>query len=167
MTTKTPYVIDTDHPTNGPWRETPFGHKYASVTLADGRKLHLSLEKDKRVRIPYKPRGANWGWTYVGTVRENGKILRADKVAGSLGVRGLLIMAGVIEGPEQTRVREVNEALAARGVAERLEAEAHGYFYFRGGTASRWPQTAVYVYRATALTVEAWLAEYDRLKGAR
>ena len=48
----TPYVIDTDRPTDGPWRVTPFGNKYASVTFADGRKFHVGVEKNKPVRIP-------------------------------------------------------------------------------------------------------------------
>ncbi len=92
-----PYVIDTDHPTNGPWRETAFGNRYASVTMADGRKFHVGIEKDKLVRIPYKPRGRNYGWTHYGFVKDaTGKTLVGDKVPGSLGVRGLLKMAYLI-----------------------------------------------------------------------
>jgi hypothetical protein len=93
-----PYVIDTDHPTEGPWRVTPFGNRYASVTFPDGRKFHVGIEKDKRVRIPYKPRGQNYGWTYYGFVRDaaTGKTVAADRVGGSLGVRGLLKMASLL-----------------------------------------------------------------------
>lgn len=54
------YVIDTDRPTRGPWRETEWGNRYASATLADGRRFFVGVEKDKRVRIPYKPRGQNY-----------------------------------------------------------------------------------------------------------
>ena len=91
------YLIDTHKPTNGPWRETPFGDRYASVTFADGRKFHVGIERTKRVRIPYKPRGQNIGWRYAGWVRDaNGKTLAADRVGGSLGVRGLLKMAGLL-----------------------------------------------------------------------
>jgi hypothetical protein len=95
--TVTPYTIDTDRPTEGPWRVTPFGNRYARVTMADGRVFHVSVEKDKRVRIPYQPRPHNYGWTYVGSVRDAaGKYLASDKVAGSIGVRGLLKLAGLI-----------------------------------------------------------------------
>lgn len=49
------------------------------------------------VRIPYKPRGQNRGWTWYGWVGDAaGKRIAGDKVAGSLGVRGLLKMAGLI-----------------------------------------------------------------------
>jgi len=91
------YTIDTDHPTNGPWRETPWGNRYAEAVLPDGRRFHVSVEKDKPVRIPYKPRGFNRGWTYVGSVRDtDGRYVASDKVSGSIGVKGLLKMAGLL-----------------------------------------------------------------------
>lgn len=98
FTDKTPYVIDTDKPTDGPWRVTTMGNKYASVTMRDGRKFNVGVEKDKMVRIPYKPRGQNRGWTYYGWVRDavTAKVVADDKVGGSIGVRGLLKMAGLL-----------------------------------------------------------------------
>jgi hypothetical protein len=96
------YTIDPPRPSgpdtkDGPWRVTPFGNKYARVVMADGRLFHVGVEKDKRVRIPYKPRGANYGWTYYGFVKDgSGKVVASDRVAGSIGVRGLLKMAGLV-----------------------------------------------------------------------
>jgi hypothetical protein len=93
----TPYVIDTPFPTLGPWRETPTGNKYASVTFADGRKFYVGIERDKMVRIAYKPRGQNRGWRYYGWVNDAaGKRVMGDTVPGSLGVRGLLKLAKLI-----------------------------------------------------------------------
>lgn len=91
------YTIDTQNPTEGPWRVTGFGNRYANVTMANGMKLWVGVEHDKRVRIPYKPRGKNMGWTYHGFVRdEHAKTLWSGTVGGSIGVRGLLRYAGLI-----------------------------------------------------------------------
>jgi hypothetical protein len=93
-----PYIIDTDKPTEGPWRVTSFGNRYASVTMEDGRKFFVGVEKDKPVRIPFKPRGQNRGWRYYGFVRESvtGTLFLSASVGGSIGVRGLLRAAGLI-----------------------------------------------------------------------
>jgi|WetSurMetagenome_2_1015567.scaffolds.fasta_scaffold570270_2 hypothetical protein len=92
-----PYVIDTHQPTEGPWHVTSWGNRYASVTLADGRKFALGVERNKVVRIPYKPRGQNRGWTWNGYVMDaNGHTVASGKVSGTIGVRGLLQMAGLI-----------------------------------------------------------------------
>lgn len=90
------YKVVTDHPTDGPWRVTPFGNKYATVLFADGRQFFLGVEKTKRVRIPYQPRPHNYGWKRTGFVREGGRTVMSDWVPGSIGVRGLLRMAGLI-----------------------------------------------------------------------
>lgn len=58
------------------------------------------------------------------------------------------------------RVAEVNKALKARGAAERL-ARGRGYYYFREGSAAGWYSQSVCVYRASDLSVERWLEEYD------
>ena len=93
------YVIDTVGATEGPWRVTATGNRYASVTLADGRKFYVGVERNKRVRIPYKPRGT-YGWTYVGFVNDaNARCVASDAVGGSIGVRGLLKMAGLLPAP--------------------------------------------------------------------
>jgi len=90
------YVIDTDKPTEGPWRVTAFGNRYASATLADGRKVFVGIERNKRIRIPFKPRGT-YGWSYVGFVNDaQGRCLASADVNGTLGVRGLLKMAGLL-----------------------------------------------------------------------
>ena len=97
------YAITTERATDGPWRVTPFGDRYATARLDDGRVFHVCVQRDKLVRIPYKPRGQNRGWTYCGTVRDAaGKVLVADRVAGSIGVRGLLRLAGLLEMPSKT-----------------------------------------------------------------
>jgi hypothetical protein len=90
------YVIDTENPTTGPWRET-FTGKNASVTFADGRKFYVGVSRDKPVRIPFKPRGHNRGWTYYGWVNDaTGRRIMGDTVSGSIGVRGLLKAAGLV-----------------------------------------------------------------------
>lgn len=95
------YTITTKDPTDGPWRLTIQG-KHAEAQLADGRVVRVSVVRDRMVRIPYKPRGKNRGWTYVGYVWDgDGKRLLCESVAGSIGVRGLLKLAGLLEGGGQ------------------------------------------------------------------
>lgn len=87
-----PYVIDTDHPTKGPWRVTG-GNRYASVTMADGRKLHISVVRGQRAR-----HFSGMGWRWHGYVRDtDGKLLlKGVHVTGSVGVRGVLKLAGLL-----------------------------------------------------------------------
>lgn len=63
----------------------------------DGVDYAVSVQRGKSVRIPYKPRGKNRGWQWHGSVWSNGKCLWADRVPKALGVRGLLIEAGVLK----------------------------------------------------------------------
>lgn len=83
----------------GDRRTNDWGAWFQTVRVA-GREYIVSVARDKRVRIPFKPRGANMGWTYRGTVRTtDGADPRVDysaTVGGSIGVRGLLTYAGVI-----------------------------------------------------------------------
>lgn len=61
----------------------------------------VSVRRGKSVRIRYKPRGQNKGWHWHGSVYRignNAGHVWTDRVPGSLGCRGLLIEAGVIEG---------------------------------------------------------------------
>lgn len=58
-------------------------------------------------------------------------------------------------------VATVNAALKARGVAERL-CKGNGYFYFVEGNASDWYTSSVSVFRASELTLEQWIKEYER-----
>jgi hypothetical protein len=61
----------------------------------------VSVKRGKSVRIPYKPRGKNRGWHWHGAVYRigaNAGFVWQDRVPGSIGCRGLLIEAGVIDG---------------------------------------------------------------------
>lgn len=58
----------------------------------------------------------------------------------------------------------VNDALRARGRDESLR-EGEGYFYFGGGEAVNWLSSSVMVRRISELTLEQWLAEFDKLLG--
>ena len=94
------YTITTLKPTEGPWRVTAWGNRYAEVTFADGRRFFVGVERTKAVRIPYKPRGQNRGWRHAGFVNdERGTCLWSGDVAGSQGVRGLLRVAGLLDRP--------------------------------------------------------------------
>ena len=66
----------------------------------NGTEYVTSVKRGKSVRIPYKPRGKNRGYEWIGTVYSNCKCIWTDKVPGSIGVRGLLIEAGVFDGAE-------------------------------------------------------------------
>lgn len=55
-----------------------------------------AVERAERVRIPYKPRGT-YGFRYMGSVwSADGRRLWIDYVAGSIGCRGLLKLAGIL-----------------------------------------------------------------------
>ena len=60
-------------------------------------------------------------------------------------------------------IREVNKALAAMGVEERL-CRGRGYYYFWHGSAPDWRECSVAVYRISAFTVREWIGEYEFLK---
>lgn len=62
------------------------------------------------------------------------------------------------------RVVEVNRALRARGIEEKL-TRGNGYYYFRDGDAPTWRATSVYVFHSDAFTVEQWLGEWCDLSG--
>jgi hypothetical protein len=62
-----------------------------------GVDYQVAVRRGSRVRIPYKPVGQNIGFKYNGTVYSGGRCLWSGRVIGSLGVRGLLLKAGVIE----------------------------------------------------------------------
>lgn len=62
----------------------------------DGTEYCCSVRRGKSVRIPFKPRGKNRGWHWNGSVYSDGRCLWAGRVPKSLGVRGLLIEAGVL-----------------------------------------------------------------------
>lgn len=64
------------------------------------KEYSCSVRRGKAVRIPYKPRGQNRGWKWVGSVYrlgDGGGWVWTDDVPGSIGCRGMLIAAGLIE----------------------------------------------------------------------
>ena len=56
----------------------------------------------------------------------------------------------------------INDALRARGRDESLYP-GDGYFYFGGGEAVHWLSSSVMVKHLSDLTLEQWLAEFDKL----
>ena len=62
------------------------------------------------------------------------------------------------------QLRSINNALAVRGVKERL-FKGKGYFYFSEGNSERWRSTSVDVYRLNALTLDQWLNQWKELSG--
>jgi hypothetical protein len=60
-------------------------------------------------------------------------------------------------------LKTVNEELAALGTETEL-AKGAGYFLFRGGEADEWIDRTVHVATISSLTMEQWIAEYERLK---
>jgi len=67
-----------------------------------------------------------------------------------------------------TTVREVNAALKALGIKERLRrGSGSGYFYFFGGAAHTWPRTAIYTVSLAGLSVEDVLAERSTMSGTK
>jgi hypothetical protein len=60
-------------------------------------------------------------------------------------------------------LKTVNQELARRGHTALL-AKGSGYFYFRSGEAAGWLDRTVNVPTLSSLTLDQWLAEFDRLK---
>ena len=60
-------------------------------------------------------------------------------------------------------LKAINDELARRG-HRALLAKADGYFYFWSGEAVDWLDRTVNVQTLGALTLEQWMAEYERLK---
>ena len=58
-------------------------------------------------------------------------------------------------------LKKINSELAQRGV--RVE-KASGYFYFMGGEAANWLDRTVRVPKVSSLTLEQWIAEFERLR---
>jgi predicted deacylase len=60
-------------------------------------------------------------------------------------------------------IKAVNEALAKRGSGARLE-KGDRYFYFSGGEATDWLDRTVKAHSLSSLSLDQWMAEFDRLK---
>jgi hypothetical protein len=57
----------------------------------------------------------------------------------------------------------INKELAKRGHTARL-AKASDYFYFHLGEAAEWLDRAVRMPTLSSLTLDQWLAEFERLR---
>ena len=60
-------------------------------------------------------------------------------------------------------VKAINEELAKRGSGAKLE-RGDGYFYFSGGEAADWLDRTVNAPSLSSLSLDQWMAEFDRLK---
>ena len=60
-------------------------------------------------------------------------------------------------------VKVINEELAKRASGTRLE-KGDGYFYFSGGEATEWLDRTVNAHSLSSLSVDQWMAEFDRLR---
>lgn len=80
-------------------KRSAIGRWSRTVRVGD-QEYSCSVRETKRVRIAFKPRGENWGWQYEGAVfrigTNQGRVW-CDRVSGSIGCRGLLLAAGVIQ----------------------------------------------------------------------
>jgi hypothetical protein len=68
-------------------------------------------------------------------------------------------------GPVAARitVKAVNTELARRGIQAVL-AKGSGYFYFWTGEAADWLDKTIRVPTISSLTLEQWIAEFERLR---
>jgi hypothetical protein len=60
-------------------------------------------------------------------------------------------------------LKAINDELRRLGRDVHLE-KGDGYFYFWKGDANTWLDRTVNVPKVSSLTLEQWIAEYDRLK---
>lgn len=80
-------------------RESIWG--WSRNAKVDGVEYAVSVKRGKSVRIAFKPRGQNRGFHWHGTVfrlskgDDRGGMVWSGRVPRSIGVRGLLIEAGV------------------------------------------------------------------------
>lgn len=81
----------------GPKRDDGWGG-WSRPVLVEGVTYHVRVQRGNPVRIPFKPRGENRGFIWNGTVVDaDGRYVWSGHVAGSIGARGLLRAAGVIQ----------------------------------------------------------------------
>jgi len=60
-------------------------------------------------------------------------------------------------------LKSINDELARRGHTARL-AKAAVYFYFEGGEVDQWLYRTVQVPTVSALSMEEWMREFERLQ---
>lgn len=79
-------------------REMFAGSGWSRNVRVGDQEYTCSVRRGKSVRIPYRPRGKNIGWKWHGAVyKVGGGRVWEGMVPGSVGCRGLLIEAGVLE----------------------------------------------------------------------
>jgi len=86
-------------------RENFGGGWYRTVKVGD-QEYSVAVKRGKMVRIPYKPRGKNYGYHWYGSVYKistNSGRVWEGRVAKSAGVRGMMIEAGIINNQEETK----------------------------------------------------------------
>jgi len=57
-------------------------------------------------------------------------------------------------------VADVNKIIASQGHGERL-CKGEGYVYWHSGTAHEWPESMIYVYRLSDLTIREYLEDHN------
>ena len=57
-------------------------------------------------------------------------------------------------------IADVNKLLARAGHHERL-CKGEGYVYWHSGTTPQWPESIVYVYRLTDLTIREYIEDHQ------
>lgn len=100
-------------------------NRYWKVEVA-GKVYHAGVERGKRVKIAFKPRGENWGWKWVGFVRDDkgGSLDSPGYVSKGTGLAYLLEYAGLIplRPSELAKVHEKalwDDHFRAQGLRER------------------------------------------------
>lgn len=86
-------------------RENFGGGWYRTVKVGE-QEYSVAVKRGKMVRIPYKPRGQNHGYHWYGSVYKistNSGRVWEDRVPKSIGVRGMMIAAGIINNEEETK----------------------------------------------------------------
>ncbi len=75
---------------------------WSRKVAVDGVVYWVEVRRGKAVRIPYKPRGRNIGYWWIGYVRtEQGQQVWRGLTIKSIGARGLLLDAGVLGAPKE------------------------------------------------------------------
>jgi hypothetical protein len=78
-------------------RRVDFFGSWSRSATVDGRVFRCFVTRGRAVRIAFKPRGFNRGYQWDGSVYDqDGRRIWAGAVTGTIGVRGLLRLAGVI-----------------------------------------------------------------------
>lgn len=78
-----------------PRQENPQG--WWRTVIHNGTTYVVGMERKRKARLIFRPKGQNWGWSWRGFVRTpGGRELWGGMVNSSLGVRGLLVVAEIL-----------------------------------------------------------------------